>query len=400
MGEEHAGPLSGVRVLELSIALTGPYIGALFADQGADVVKVERPDIGDIMRWIGPSVNGLSAVFRVCNRGKQSIAVDVRTAVGREIALELAAQADVVIQNFRPGVAQRLGLGYDDVVAINPDVVYLSLTGFGEVGPYRDRSAYDTVIQAYGGVASSQSGSDGAPIFLQQVVADKVTALYASQAVTAALLARANGRGGQHVHVSMVDAVVSFLWADATGNEVLLDSDGSQPSSFTQGFKPFRFIDGWGVVTPISDSDFTGMCRALEAPGSDDPRLATADLRNQHRPLMAEIMKSCYAGAEKLTVEEATARFEAEDVPFAMIVPPHELPDDPHAIEMGLFVEADDPVVGRTRIPRHPALFDSTPAQLAGPAPALGQHTTDVLGRLGRSDQESELREARIIAGG
>ncbi|MCV7178326.1 CaiB/BaiF CoA transferase family protein [Mycolicibacterium sphagni] len=396
---EHAGPLSGIRVLELSIALTGPYIGALFADQGADVVKVERPDIGDIMRWIGPSVNGLSAVFRVCNRGKQSIAVDIRTDAGREIALELAAQADVVIQNFRPGVAERLGVGYENVVAINPDVVYLSLTGFGEVGPYRDRSAYDTVIQAYGGLASSQAGSGGEPIFLQQVVADKVTALYASQAVTAALLARANGRGGQHVHVSMVDAVVSFLWADATGNEVLLDSDGSQPSSFTQGFKPFRFIDGWGVVTPISDSDFTGMCRALDAPGADDPLLATADLRNQHRPLMGQVMKACYAGAEKLTVEQATARFEAEDVPFAMIVPPSELPNDPHAIEMGLFVEAEDAVVGRTRIPRHPALFDATPAQLAGPAPALGEHTTQVLGQLGRSDQEDELRQARIVAG-
>jgi crotonobetainyl-CoA:carnitine CoA-transferase CaiB-like acyl-CoA transferase len=397
---EHTGPLSGIRVLELSLALTGPYIGALFADQGADVVKVERPDIGDILRWIGPSVNGLSAVFRVCNRGKQSIAVDVRTDVGREIALELAAQADVVIQNFRPGVADRLGVGYDAVVEINPDVVYLSLSGFGEVGPYRDRSAYDTVIQAYAGVASSQAAPGvGEPIFLQQVLADKVTALYASQAVTAALLARANGRGGQHVHVSMVDAVVSFLWTDAAGNEVLLDADGSQPSSFTSGFKPFHFIDGWGVVTPISDSDFTGMCRALDVPGADDPRLATADLRNQHRPLMAEVMEACYVGAEKLTVEEATARFEAEDVPYAMIVPPSELPNDPHAIEMGLFVDADDPVVGRTRIPRHPALFDGTPAQLAGAAPALGQHTADVLGQLGRSDQEGELRQAGVIAG-
>ncbi|MCX2932458.1 CoA transferase [Mycobacterium sp. CVI_P3] len=397
---EHSGPLSGIRVLELSIALTGPYIGALFADQGADVVKVERPDIGDIMRWIGPSVNGLSAVFRVCNRGKQSIAVDIRTDVGREIALELAARADVVIQNFRPGVAERLGVGYDDVVQVNPDVVYLSLTGFGEVGPYRDRSAYDTVIQAYGGVASSQASPGvGEPIFLQQVLADKVTALYASQAVTAALFARARGRGGQHVHVSMVDAVVSFLWTDAAGNEVLLDADGSQPSSFTSGFKPFRFLDGWGVVTPISDSDFTGMCRALDAAGADDPRLATADLRNQNRPLMAEVMESCYAGAATLTVDQATARFEAEDVPYAMIVPPHELPNDPHAIEMELFEEADDPVVGRTRIPRHPALFDVTTARLAGPAPALGQHTTHVLGQLGRSDQEDELRRARVVAG-
>jgi len=396
---EHTGPLSGVRVLELSIALTGPYIGALFADQGASVVKVERPGIGDIMRWIGPSVNGLSAVFRVCNRGKQSIAIDIRTDVGREIVLELAERADVVMQNFRPGVAARLGVGYEDIRKINPDVIYLSQTGFGEIGPYRDRSAYDTVIQAYAGVASSQASKDGEPKFLQQVVADKVSALYASQAVTAALYARAMGRGGQHLHVSMVDAVVSFLWADAAGNEVLLDSDCSQPSSFTIGMKPFPFIDGWGVVTPISDSDFTGMCRALGAAGADDPRLQTAELRNQHRPLMGQVMESCYQGAAKLTVEEATARFNAEDVPYAMIVSPKELPDDPHAVAMGLFVEADDPVVGRTRIPRHPALFDATPAELAGPAPALGEHTSDVLASLGRADQEAELRKAGIVAG-
>jgi crotonobetainyl-CoA:carnitine CoA-transferase CaiB-like acyl-CoA transferase len=397
---EHSGPLSGIRVLELSIALTGPYIGALFADQGASVIKVERPDIGDIMRWIGPSVNGLSAVFRVCNRGKQSIALDIRTDVGREIVLELAARSDVVMQNFRPGVAERLGVGYDDIRKINEDVIYLSQTGFGEIGPNRDRSAYDTVIQAYAGIASSQADpNDGEPKFLQQVVADKVSALYASQAVTAALFARATGRGGQHIHVSMVDAVVSFLWADAAGNEVLLDADGSQPSSFTSGFRPFRFIDGWGVVTPISDSDFTGMCRALGASGADDPRLQTADLRNQHRPLMAQVMESCYRGATELTVEQATARFDGADVPYAMIVSPAELPDDPHAVAMGLFVEADDPVVGRTRIPRHPARFDATPAQLAGPAPALGEHTREVLTSLGRADQEAELRQAGIIAG-
>ncbi len=265
---------------------------------------------------------------------------------------------------------------------------------------YRDRSAYDTVIQAYGGVASSQAAPDvgGEPIFLQQVLADKVTALYASQAVTAALFARATGRGGQHVHVSMVDAVVSFLWTDAAGNEVLLDSDNSQPSSFTSGFKPFRFIDGWGgVVTPISDSDFTGMCRALDAPGADDPRLQTAELRNQHRPLMAEVMAACYAGAEKkLTVDQATERFEAADVPYAMIVPPEELPDDPHAIAMGgLFEERDDPVVGgRVRIPRHPALFDGTPARLAGPAPKLGEHTEEILAQVGRVGQGSGLRDS------
>jgi crotonobetainyl-CoA:carnitine CoA-transferase CaiB-like acyl-CoA transferase len=196
----------------------------------------------------------------------------------------------------------------------------------------------------------------------------------------------------------MVDAVVSFLWTDAAGNEVLRDADGSQPSSFTQGFKPMRFLDGWGVVTPISDSDFAGMCRALSAVGADDPRLQSAELRNQHRPLMAKVMESCYAGAAALTVSEATQRFETEDVPYAMIVPSAELPSDPHAVAMGLFEEFDDPIVGRVRSPRHPALFDATPAKLAGPAPTLGQHTSDVLASVGRASQESDLREKGVVA--
>ncbi|MBK5287414.1 MAG: CoA transferase, partial [Acidimicrobiia bacterium] len=150
------GPMDGIRVLDISIALTGPYAAALLADQGAAVIKVERPGIGDIARFVGVAVNGMSSLFLVCNRGKRSIAVDVQTPEGVAIVKRLAADADVVIQNFRPGVMDRLGLGYDDVRAVNPDVVYASLTGFGSVGPYRDRSAYDTVIQAYAGFATNQ----------------------------------------------------------------------------------------------------------------------------------------------------------------------------------------------------------------------------------------------------
>src|SRR5262245_24469757 len=217
------GPLSGIRVLDLSIALAGPYATVLLADQGADVVKVERPGMGDLSRWIGVSVNNTSAFYVMCNRGKRSIALDLTQPAAARIVLRLAERSDVVVQNFRPGVIERLGFDYETIRRINPDVVYLSVSGFGSVGPYRHRSAYDTAIQAYAGFALNQADPhDGVPTFLRQTAVDKITALYASQAVTAALFARERGHGGQHLELSMADAAVSFLWTDSAGNEVLL----------------------------------------------------------------------------------------------------------------------------------------------------------------------------------
>jgi crotonobetainyl-CoA:carnitine CoA-transferase CaiB-like acyl-CoA transferase len=391
--------MDGVRVLDLSIALTGPYAAALLADQGATVVKVERPGIGDIARWVGVSVNGLSSLFLVCNRGKRSIAVDLHTPDGVDILHRLAAQSDVLIQNFRPGVMDQLGVGYDDIRVVNPGIVYVSLSGFGAEGPNRDRSAYDTVIQAYGGFASSQADpSDGVPVFLRQTAADKVTALYASQAITAALFARANGRGGQHLELSMMDAVVSFLWADSAANEVLLDADGSQPSSFVAGFNPMQFLDGWGIVTPTSDHDFAGMCIALDVEGHDDPRVATIGERMQHRELTSSLVQQCYTSAATRTMADASERFDAQRVPYAMIVAPADLPDDPHARAAGLFETYDHPVVGRVRHPRHPTIFGGTPAALTRASPALGEHTDEILGELGLGERVADLRAAGTVA--
>ncbi len=392
------GPMQGLKVLDFSIALTGPYAASLLADQGADVIKIERPGIGDIARYVGVMVNGMSALYLVCNRGKRSIALDLQTPEGVDIARRLAAEVDVVVENFRPGVMDRLGLGYDALTAENPDLVYASLSGFGDVGPYRDRSVYDTVMQAYGGIAANQADpDDGVPTFLRQTVADKVTALFATQAITAALFAREQGRGGQHVKLSMADAVVSFLWADAAGNEVMLDADGSQPSSFVAGFQPMAFSDGWGIVTPTSDHDFAGMCKALDVEGWDDPRIATVGERIKNRDVLAPVMDMVYAMAANLTMEEATVRFERERVPFAMILTPDQLTRDAHAVAMGLFVEADHEVVGRTRIPRHPAQFGATPATLTGDSPSLGQHTDEILTELGLADEIATLREKAVV---
>lgn len=392
------GPLEGVKVLDLSIALTGPYATALLADQGAEVTKIERPGIGDIARWVGVSVNGMSAFYLACNRGKRCVAVDLSSEEGVAIVMRLAAEADVVVQNFRPGVIDRLGLGYDAVRAVNPDVVYCSISGYGSTGPYRDRSAYDTSIQAYAGFAANQADPDGPPTFLHQNAADKVSALYATQAITAALFARASGRGGQHLELGMADACVSFLWAESAGNEVLLESDGTLPSSFNAGFQPMRFLDGWGIVVPTTDADFAGMCRALDVPGFDDPRVATVGERRKHREVLEPIMDMCYAMASNLTQDAAIERFERERVAFAMVLSAAEIVDDPHAVAIEMFTEFDHPVTGRTRLPRHPTLFAGTPAALGGPAPALGQHTDEVLTELGLGDRVDELRSGGIVA--
>jgi crotonobetainyl-CoA:carnitine CoA-transferase CaiB-like acyl-CoA transferase len=397
--ETRPGPLSGIRIVDLSIALTGPYACALLADQGAEVIKVERPGIGDIARWIGASVNGMSALYATCNRGKRGIAVDVHTEAGRDIVRELVARADVFVQNFRPGVMERLGLGYDDLAAGRDDLVYVSLSAFGSEGPYGRRGAYDTVIQAYGGLAASQADpADGKPVFMRQTAADKITAMYAVQAITSGLLARERGFGGQHVEVSMLDAVVSFLWADAAGNEVLLDSDGSYPSSFVQAVQPFEFLDGWGVATPTSDADFAGTCRAFGVDGYDDPRVATIGERNKHRDLAKVLSSRWHEVARTLTVAEGMARMEAENVPCGVVYTAAELADDPHVQAVGMLETQNHPIVGRIRQPRHPARFQGTPAHLAGGAPGLGEHTDEILAELGLTDRVDELRADKVVA--
>lgn len=395
-----SGPLHGIRVLDFSIAAAGPYAAAVLADQGADVVKVERPGIGDIGRHVGVAVNGMSALFQACNRGKRSIVLDLNSETGRDLARRLGHGADVVLENFKPGVMDRLGVGYDDLRVDHDDLVYVSVNGFGPEGPYAGKGAYDTVIQAYGGFATSQADNEtGEPRFLQQTAADKVTALTAVQAITAALLARERGAGGQHVQVAMLDAVVSFLWVDAAGNEMLLDADGSQPSSFVQSFRPLRYVDGWGIATPTSDADFAGMCRAFGVDGYDDPRVATIGERARHRDLTRQIMDRCYSAAAKLTTAEAMQRLEANNVPCGVIVSPAGLSADPHARAVGLLEDSSHPVVGRVRQPRHPARFGITPAAVGAPAPALGEHTDAILTELGVAPAEIErLRAGGVVA--
>ena len=393
-----SGPLDGIRIVDLSVALTGPLAAGMLVDQGADCVKVEQAPTGDVVRWLGSTVAGISAMFQTANRGKRSIVLDLRQADGLAILRDLVADADVLVQNFRPGVAERLGVAYDDIRSIRPDIVYADLTGFGTSGPYSHRRVYDTVIQAQSGLAASQTGlNDDQPKFLKQLVCDKVTAYTACQAITAALFARSRGAGGQHLELSMLDACIAFLFVDGADHEVILDGDHSGPQSVAANNTPLAFDGGFAAVTVPTDKEFHGLARAMGV-DSSDPELATVRDRTANREKAMAFHRAVRENATRLTVSEAEALLEANQVPFGIVRAVNEIQNDPQVIANGIFSEFDHPAAGRVRHHRPPTRFHGTPTELREPAaPTLGQHSDEILAETGRSDRIDELRAAGVV---
>ena len=393
------GPMHGVRIVEMCVAVTGPLAVSLLVDQGADAVKVEDPGPGDMVRYVGVASGGISAVFQMCNRGKRAVALDCTDRRGREIVLDLAAGADVFVQNMRPSVVERLGLGYSEVSARNPDIVYASISGFGPDGPYAHRRVYDSVIQAQSGLVDSQTGiNDQSPRFLRQAAADKITAYTAAQAVSAALFARERGAGGQHIQLSMLDAAVAFLFADSAAHEVALDND--QPhlaQSFSATQRAIAFADGHAVVAAVTDSEFHGMAESVGV-DSSDPRVATMSSRQRNREQVSEVFRAVHAAAAAMPLAEAVEALDRHQVPFGVVLGVADIAADAQAVHNQLFTEHDHPAMGRVRQPRPAARFSATPTELRQPSsPAHGQHTEEVLSELGWADRIDELRADGVI---
>ena len=394
-----SGPLDGIKIVELSVALTGPLAVGMLVDQGAEAIKVELPGFGDQGRYVGVNKAGISAMFQICNRGKRAIAVDTHDERGRDIVLDLVADADLFVQNMRPGALDRMGLGADSLHARNPDLVIAALSGFGQTGPYSHRRVYDSVVQAQAGLAASQMGLyDDEPAFLRQVAADKITAYTACQAITAALLARERGAGGQVVECSMLDSVISFLFADAAGHEILLDNDMPHVSqSFSAQQKAMRLLDGFIVVTPVTDAEFHGIAASFDV-DSSNPLLATMADRVKNKEEMSALMREVYASAKTRTLAEATAAMESNDVPFGVVLGVEQVADDPQVVHNETFVTHESPLLGRVQQTRPPARFTKTPAEIRSPeAPVLGAHTDEVLTEYGWGERIDELREAGVI---
>jgi len=390
------GPLEGVRVVDCTAIVSGPYSTMLLADQGADVIKVEVPGVGDLVRYAGRLRGGMGPSFAVLNRGKRSLVLDLRDERGRAILRRLVARADVFAQNFRPGAAERVGMGYEDLRRVNPELIYVSISGFGESGPYTAKRVYDPVIQALSGMAAVQADpSTRAPDLVRNIVCDKVTGLMAAQAITAALLARARGGGGQHIRLAMLDAALAFLWPDAMANETFV---GAEPGLLLADFyRITRTADGFMTWYTASDREFAGLCRALERPEwASDPRFATLAERQRHLLALMPMLDLEFA---KRSTQDLLRALEAEDVPCARIQSVREAVADPQVAANGAVVESEHPRAGRIREPAPAARFERTPARAGGPAPGLGEHTDEILSDLGLDAAEiAALRDAGVVA--
>ncbi len=391
------GPLAGMRILDLSTMVAGPMATMMLADQGADVIKVEGPD-GDLMRLLAKGRAGMNPSFLSCNRNKRSVAIDLKSPDGRAILKKLIQTADVFVHNFRSGAPERLGLGEDDVRAIRPDIIYVSISGFGERGPYAGQRAYDPVIQALSGLADIQRDREtGRPRMVRTIIADYTTALTTAQAVTAALFHKLRTGEGQHVRIAMLDAVIAYLWPEAMPSLTYV-GDERDPSEGEVGPDLiFATHDRYITAGALSDQEWAGMCRAFNREDLiDDPRFKTARLRTVNAVARREIMS---AELEKWKGDEILARLLANDVPSAPVRTRFELLEDPQVRASGILEEHDTAQFGRVRQPRPAARFSVTPAAIRAMAPRLGEHNAEVLGDLGYTGPEIDRLEREGVLG-
>jgi crotonobetainyl-CoA:carnitine CoA-transferase CaiB-like acyl-CoA transferase len=381
------GPLHGYRVVDLTSNVSGPLATMILADQGADVIKVENPDGGDATRSASNRRNGLSASFLNTNRNKRSVALDLRDPAAKQALLRLVATADVFIQNFRPGVAERMGFGEVALRAVKPDIVYVSISGFGETGPYAGKPVYDPIVQAMSGLATIQAGSDTErPRLVRTILPDKLTAVTASQAITAALLARERSGQGQHVRLSMLDAVIAFLWASDMGSQTFADDEAPRQEAASRIDLIYETATDYITAAVQTDRQWLGLTRALGKPEwLDDPRFRTPALRQENvddRLAMTQAVLKTRPAAEWLEV------LTREDVPCAPVLTRSALIHHPQVRANGIVVETEHEEAGLLRQARPAARFSVTPAEIRYGAPVLGNDTESILSELGYSVAE------------
>ncbi|NPC59143.1 CaiB/BaiF CoA transferase family protein [Caenimonas soli] len=395
------GPLAGVRVVDFTGVVSGPLATMFLADQGADVVKIEPLD-GDITRRSRQPIDKageFSALFISSNRGKRSLAIDAKAPAGREVIMKLVAGADVLVQNFRPGAMERLGLGAEQLAKIFPRLIYASISGVGESGPYAKKRVYDPIIQGLSGLSDIQADpATKRPRMVRTIIADKTTAVFCAQAITSALYARERTGQGQHIKVAMLDVMLAHLWPEGMMQYTVVGAEATTADPNSRPDQVFESSDGYITVGTISDSEWAGFCAAAGRPGlKDDERFKTASGRfmnaGERLELMADLIKL-------KSTADWLERLDAADVPSAPILRRNELVNNEQVVARQLIAEFEQPNVGRVRQPVPAARFEGTPSAIHGPAPRVGEHSEEVLRELGYDDSQiAALLRAGVIRG-
>ena len=392
------GPLDGVRVVDFTTMIAGPYGTMILADQGADVIKVEAPARSDHARRAGYGQRHFTAAFVNNNRNKRSISVDAKNPAGRQVVADLARTADVFVQNYRPGVMARLGLDYDDLKAVKPDLIYVSMSGWGEAGPYAHKPVYDPIIQALSGLASVQAGSDDdRPRLIRTVLPDKLTGVTAAQAVSAALFSRERTGVGQHIRLSMLDSVVAFLWSTDMGSQTFVGKEVDVAHAATFLDLIYETASGYISVSVMANDQWQGLCHAVGHPEwLDDERFKTPAGRDRHANERLEMTQDALLGK---TADEWLEILEAAGVPCAPVLTRAEMVRHAQVEASGIVIETDHPHAGRLRQARNAARFAVTVPEIRHGAPHLGEHTMDILEDLGYGKRRVEaLLDAGVVS--
>jgi len=370
------GPLDGMKVVDVSAAVAGPWAATQLCQLGAEVVMVERVDSSDVMRLTGPVVGDQSGAWVGLHGGKRAIELNLQDARGVRVVHELVAEADVFIQNFRPGVAERLGIGYLALDSVNPRLVYVSVSGFGASGPYSKHPVYDPIIQGLSGIASAQNGD-----YVKSFIADKTAAMTATNATLAALLARHTTGRGQHVEVNLLDSMIAWSWPDVYWNQSLPD-EGEVPT-YSEWYAPYDTSDGQITANWTNFRQYVAAARAVGRPDlADDERFGTRDSRLRHSH---EMRAEFGAALEKMTTAEALDALREHDVPSGPVLDRARVLADPQVVHNDIIAEVEHPTAGRSRVTRAPARFSETDPEPLTPSPGKGQHTQHVLVELGYS---------------
>ena len=391
------GTLDGIKVLDLTTMVSGPVAAMMLSDQGADVIKVEPPK-GEQMRHMGGMHNGVAAMFYSCNRGKKSIALDLKAEAGKRVLTDLIRDTDVLIQNFRPGAMERMGFGEETVRELNEKIIYVSISGFGEQGPYAHKRVYDPVIQALSGATDIQANRETRkPAMFRIIIADKVTSVTAAHAITSALFYRERKGKGQHIKLSMLETMLAFFWPEGMGGLTFAEREYDVTKGQGTMDLIFEAQDGYLTAGAISTDEWVGMCRALNREDLiEDERFATPQARGRHADLRKQIMAEEIA---KWSRDEILARLDEHDVPSAPLLTRMELMDHEQILVNETIDRTTYEGFGEVRQAIPAARFSLATSEIQGPAPRLGEHSREILVALGYDQAKCDaLIDAGAVA--